>query len=140
MRLFVIGGKAPAILNVDVLEIPWSETNEVELLNQFDVGVMPLPNDDWAKGKCAFKLIQYMACGIPVIASPVGANLDVVTPDCGYLANTPEEWLNSFRMLRDDLTGRRTMGNLGRLRVVDNYSLARNLPLLAKLVRQVVDK
>ena len=140
VRLIVIGGKAPVISNVNVLEIPWNETNEVELLNQFDVGVMPLPNDDWAKGKCAFKLIQYMACGIPVIASPVGANLDVVTPDCGYLANTPKEWLNSFRILRDDLTGRRTMGDLGRLRVVDNYSLNRNLPLLAQAVRHVVNK
>ena len=77
----------------------WQEHTEVDLINTFDVGVMPLPDDDWARGKCAFKLIQYMACGVPVVASPVGANADVVTAECGLLANTPEEWVQALRVL-----------------------------------------
>ena len=87
LRFVVIGGKAPAISNVEVVELPWQEHTEVDLINTFDVGIMPLPDDDWARGKCAFKLIQYMACGVPVVASAVGANVDVVDADCGLLAS-----------------------------------------------------
>ena len=87
----VIGGKAPRIPGVAVEEIAWNEADEVAQLNGFDVGVMPLPDDDWARGKCAFKLIQYMACGVPVIASRVGANIDVVTADCGVLVSSAQK-------------------------------------------------
>ena len=68
VRFVVVGGKAPIIPNVEVLEIPWAEDTEVEIINNFDVGVMPLPDNEWAKGKCAYKLVQYMACGVPVVA------------------------------------------------------------------------
>jgi glycosyltransferase involved in cell wall biosynthesis len=81
-----------------------------------------------------------MACGIPVIASPVGANIDVVSPESGFLASSPEDWLNSLRRLRDDPSGRRKMGESGRLQVIENYSLTRNLPLLAQVIRQVASK
>ena len=140
VRLIVIGGKAPAIANVEVVEIAWQESTEIDLLNQFDVGVMPLPDDEWARGKCAFKLIQYMACGIPVIASPVGANIDVVSPNSGFLASTSEEWLGALRQLRDNPIVRSRMGEAGRRRVVDNYSLTRGLPLLAQVIRKVAGK
>lgn len=137
VRLIVIGGKAPVIQSVDVVEIAWQESTEVELLNHFDVGVMPLPDDEWARGKCAFKLIQYMACGLPVIASAVGANMEVVSRDSGFLANTPEEWLRALRQLRDEPYIRRSMGQAGREQVVARYSLANNLPHLAEVIRQV---
>ena len=140
VRFIVIGGQAPSIPGVDVTEVVWQEDREVQQLGQFDVGVMPLPDDDWARGKCAFKLIQYMACGLPVIASPVGANIDVVNPNSGYLARTPEDWLNSLRRLRDDPDRRRKMGESGRLQVIENYSLTRNLPLLAQVIRQVASE
>jgi glycosyltransferase involved in cell wall biosynthesis len=140
VRFVVIGGKAPAIPNVSVTEIDWQESTEVELINTFDVGVMPLPDDEWAKGKCAFKLIQYMACAVPVVASPVGANLEVVTNECGLLASTPDEWLVALRLLRDERTKRIEMGRAARERVEQRYSLRRNLPILANALREAAAK
>jgi glycosyltransferase involved in cell wall biosynthesis len=133
----VIGGKAPAVSGANVIERPWSEQTEVDLINKFDVGVMPLPDDEWARGKCAFKLIQYMACAVPVVASGVGANTDVVTPDCGFLANTPEEWVSSLRKLRDNASLRERMGVAARARVVESFSLEAAVPKLAETIRSV---
>lgn len=135
VRLVVIGGRAPVIPDVMVEERDWSEVTEVSLINGFDIGVMPLPDDAWARGKCAFKLIQYMACGVPVIASPVGANVEVVGTDCGLLAATEEQWLEALRTLRDQPARASEMGTAGRERVERNYSLRRNLPVLAEVIR-----
>ena len=140
VRVIVIGGKAPKIPNVFVVEIDWHEHTELDLINSFDVGIMPLPDDDWARGKCAFKLIQYMACALPVIASPVGANVDVVNAECGLLASTSQEWLDALRQLRDQPTTRAKMGEAGRERVVQHYSLHQNLPVLAGVIREVAGK
>lgn len=140
VRMLVVGGYCPSIPGVDVVNTPWSEAAEIDLINTFDVGVMPLFDDDWAKGKCAFKLIQYMACAVPVIASRVGANLDVVQPDCGFLATDQQEWLDALRFLRDQPGRRRQMGEAGRARVEQHYSLRRNLPVLADVIRKTVEK
>ena len=137
VRFIVLGGKAPAISNVEVIEIEWQEHTEVDIIKSFDVGVMPLPDDDWARGKCAFKLIQYMACAVPVVASPVGANVDVVNVECGLLAATHQDWEAALRTLRDRPAMRAEMGQAGRARVVQHYSLQRNLPVLASVIRQV---
>jgi len=137
VRLIVVGGKAPAIQNVDVIEMTWQEDTEVALLNRFDVGVMPLPDDEWARGKCAFKLVQYMACGVPVVASAVGANIEVVTRNSGFLASRPEEWINALRKLRDNIAIRGSLGRAGRERVVSRYSLTQNLPNLVEVIRRV---
>lgn len=141
VRFVVIGGKAPSIPGVNVVEQPWSEDTEIRQINSFDVGVMPLPDTDWARGKCAFKLIQYMACGVPVIASPVGANNAVVGSDCGILAATSDEWTTALRTLRD--AGRRRlqeMGDAARARVEREYCLALTLPRLADVLRRTAGK
>jgi glycosyltransferase involved in cell wall biosynthesis len=140
VRFVVVGGKAPKVADVEVVELDWEERSEIETINGFDVGVMPLPDDDWARGKCAFKLIQYMACAVPVVASPVGANLDVVGSGCGLLASTTQEWLDALRNLRDQPALRRTLGDAGREQVVKRYSLHQNLPVLADVIRGVVDQ
>ena len=137
MRLSVIGGIAPEIEGVEVVNITWSEATEVEEMRSFDVGVMPLPDDPWTRGKCAFKLIQYMACGIPVIGSPVGANCDVVTPECGILADTDDEWLEAFRFIRDNPVAADAMGQAGRIRVVSSYSLESQLPVVEHALRSI---
>lgn len=140
LNFVVIGGKAPAIPNVNVIEVAWQEASEVDLINTLDVGVMPLPDDAWARGKCAFKLIQYMACAVPVVASAVGANVDVVTQDCGLLARTAQDWTNNLRQLRDHPAMRQRMGEAGRQRVEDLYSLHTALPKMAAVIRKVAKK
>jgi glycosyltransferase involved in cell wall biosynthesis len=138
IRLAVIGGQAPKIEGVIVEEIKWSADNEVVLINGFDVGVMPLPNDEWSKGKCAFKLIQYMACGIPVLASRVGANIAVVNQKCGFLVDDVSSWLCALRELRDKPSLRHDMGLEAKMQINKNYSLERNLPLLATVIKSIV--
>lgn len=139
IRLVVIGGKAPSIPNVDVAELPWSEDNEVKEINSFDVGVMPLPDNSWERGKCGFKLIQYMACGLPVIASPVGVNCEIVEHGVnGLLAETPVEWETALRTLLSDPELRNKMGKAGRKKVERQYSLQVTGPRLASLLKSVV--
>ena len=133
--LEVVGGPAPSIPGVQVIERPWSLEHEVPLIQQFSVGVMPLPDSEWARGKCAYKLIQCMACGIPVIASPVGANVDAVPPSCGMLASNSAEWLMALRQLAADEELRHRMGSAARRWVKERYSLRSALPVLTSVIR-----
>lgn len=139
VRLIIIGGKTLSIPNVDVVEMPWHEDSEISYINTFDVGVMPLPDDDWSRGKCAFKIIQYMACGVPVIASPVGANLDVLNKSCGSFANGSEQWLQALRYMRDNPEKREAMGRFGRERIESDFSLQRNLPLMISIIKSICE-
>jgi glycosyltransferase involved in cell wall biosynthesis len=138
--LKIVGGKAPDIPNIEVEEVPWSETTEIESINSFDVGVMPLVDDEWSKGKCAFKLLQYMACELPVIASNVGANIDVVSSNCGYLVESDLMWLDALRLLRDNSKLRKSLGRKGREKVIESYSLKSNLPILIKAINNLSPK
>lgn len=138
IRLTVVGATQKPIANVDVVNLPWSEETEVSLISSFDVGIMPLPDSDWARGKCAFKLIQYMACGIPSIASPVGANRSVLTADCGLYASTTEEWVAALRTLRDNRELRQHLAKNARERALDVYTVSGNLPALAKVIVSLV--
>lgn len=137
VRLMVVGGPAPTIPGVEVIVEPWSLEREVALIQQFSVSVMPLPNTPWARGKCAYKLIQCMACVIPVIASPVGANIEAVPAACGFLASSADDWLAAFRELAADPALRRRMGAAGRQWVEERYSLRSALPVLAGVIHDV---
>jgi glycosyltransferase involved in cell wall biosynthesis len=136
VRLLVVGATAPGISGVQVIERPWSLEQEVPLIQQCDVGVMPLPDTPWARGKCAYKLVQCMACGIPVIASPVGANVDAVPSSCGMLARGPAEWLAAFRQLAADADLRQRMGSAARRWVEERYSLRSALPVLSSVIHR----
>jgi len=139
ITLTVIGGRIADIPGVTVRCLPWRESDEVRLINTFDVGIMPLPDDDWSRGKCAFKLIQYMACGVPVVASAVGANIAVVGQS-GYLCRTPDDWFAAFEALLADTDRRREMGRAGRETVVARYSLAGHVETMASLLRRVAGR
>jgi glycosyltransferase involved in cell wall biosynthesis len=136
--LSTMGAPGYRIENLELMSHRWSEATEVDFLRKCDVGIMPLSDEKWARGKCAFKLIQYMACGLPVIASPVGANIDVVTPQVGYLADTHAGWLTALQALYADRSLRRNLGLAGRLRCEVSYSLASQEERVAQIIRDSV--
>jgi len=120
--------------------LPWSERQEIALIQGMDIGIMPLPDEPWARGKCGYKLIQYMACGLPVIASPVGVNCDIVEHGVdGFLASTPQDWAEAIGTLANDADLRRAMGEAGRAKIERAYSLAVHGPRLARMIRGVID-
>jgi glycosyltransferase involved in cell wall biosynthesis len=114
----------------------WSESSEVQAVQSFTVGIMPLQDDPWARGKCGYKLIQYMACGLPVVASPVGVNCEIVEHGVnGYLATSEAEWLSALSQLRSQPALREEFGRAGRKRVQSAYSLEVAAPRLADLLK-----
>lgn len=103
---------------------PWNEQTETEMIKRFDVGIMPLDDTPWAKGKCAFKLIQYMASGVPVVASPVGMNNEVAIDNVtGYTALNAKDWISGLEKLLMDSELRKELGVNGRKLVEQKYSL-----------------
>ena len=129
----VAGPTGPvAFEGVETKNVPWSLDREVELFNRCDVGVYPLPDDDWARGKCGFKAIQFMSCGVPVVASAVGVNREIVQDGVnGFLASTADEWRQKLAALMADADLRRRMGAAGRRTIQERYSLQVNAPRVA---------
>lgn len=118
----VISDRAPAMDGVPVRFAPWSGDTEVEELRGVDIGLMPLPDDEWSRGKCAWKALQYMALAIPPVVSPVGANREVVEDGVsGLWADTPEAWVRALSRLLDDEALRRRLGGAARGRVEERY-------------------
>ena len=135
LRLVTIGAGCLPEIDVPIEEHAWSEEREVPLLSGIHVGIMPLQDEPWQRGKCGYKLIQYMACGKPVVASPVGINTDIVTEDVGYLAGDGAQWYAALRDLAEDAALRNRLGRAGRLAVEERYSLQAVAPRLAGLLR-----
>jgi glycosyltransferase involved in cell wall biosynthesis len=109
---------------VDGLEyVKWNRETEVFDLNRIDIGIMPLPDDDWAKGKCGFKGLQYMALKKPAVLSPVGVNNEIIQQGKnGFLASTQDEWVNILSMLVENKELRKQIGEEGRKTVVQRFS------------------
>jgi glycosyltransferase involved in cell wall biosynthesis len=106
--------------------VPWSEAEEVKLVQSFDIGVMPLLDSPWERGKCGFKLIQYMGCGKPVVADPVGVNSEIVqNGENGYLVSKDLNWYSALEKLLLNQSLRHEMGKQGRIRFEKLYSLER---------------
>ena len=113
----------------------WDEATETREIGNFDVGIMPLPDNTWERGKCGFKLIQYMACGKPVVASPVGVNREIVVEGVnGFLASTQQEWVEALLRLKADPKLRRAMGEKGRRMVEEKYCLQVTAPRLHRIL------
>lgn len=117
----------------------WAEAHEVKDIQEMDIGIMPIPDEPWARGKCGYKLIQYMACGLPVIASPVGVNSEIVEHGVnGFLASTKEEWRDAIHILSSDLALREKMGTAGRKKIEDHYSIQVYGPKIAELIQRLL--
>ncbi len=119
--------------------VPWTEDSEIASVQAMDIGIMPLPDEPWARGKSGYKLVQYMACGLPVIASPVGVNATIVDEGkTGLLATDLAQWRAALVRLIDDSGLRAAMGQAGRARAVDAYSLQAHAPRLVDAMRGAV--
>src|SRR5688572_2997271 len=127
VRFLVIADRKP-VLSLQRLDfLKWSKETEAEDLRQMDIGVMPLPDDEWAKGKCGFKALQYMSMEIPCVISPVGVNTIIVEHGVtGFLANNETEWQTYATRLIEDKLLREQIGKAGRKKVIDNYSIRSN--------------
>lgn len=125
-------------MGLPMLSVLWSEDTEVASISDFDIGIMPLVDEPFERGKCGYKLIQYMACGLPVVASPVGVNSQIVEHGVnGFLAETPLEWEACMRTLLADPTMRLRMGQAGRAKVEREYSIQVTGPRMAKLFKEL---
>lgn len=124
VRFKIIGDKNYYCKDLAVQGLPWVAATEVEDLSEFDIGIMPLPDTEWAKGKCGLKGLQYMALGIPALMSPVGVNTEIIQPGVnGYLPSTTEEWVRDLSLLIENNQLRRRIGNAGKDTVDQQFAV-----------------
>lgn len=135
-ELQIVGAKKEAATEGFINYLPWTEKTEVELISIFDIGIMPLENSPWELGKCAYKIIQYMGCAIPVVASDVGMNTEVIqNGENGFLANTKKEWIEKLSYLIENKIERKKLGNQGRKLAENNYSIQKTFQKVTSILK-----
>ncbi len=134
VEVVVIADQPPKLDLKRLNFIPWSKANETDDLNRIDIGIMPLPMDAWSLGKCGFKALQYMAVGIPAVASPVGVNRDIITDGVhGFLCDNESAWEAALVQLIEQPRLRQKLGAAGRHRVSENYSVSVNAGFFCRM-------
>lgn len=124
VKFKVIGDRNFYCAELETQGDAWIAKTEIQDLSSIDIGIMPLPDDEWAKGKCGLKGLQYMALGIPTLMSPVGVNTEIIQNGVnGYLPMTEDEWVSQISRLVDDKELRKRIGEAGRQTVIDGYSV-----------------
>ena len=138
-KIFIIADKRPVFEMIPENKIifeRWTPQSESSLLHQMDIGIMPLTDDDWTRGKCSFKMLQYMATGIPVIVSSVGMNKEVLAKGfCGYAAENDDDWYDHLVELYSKPALREELGRTGRSIIENNYSIEIISKQLAEVFR-----
>jgi glycosyltransferase involved in cell wall biosynthesis len=134
VRLLLLGGSAPPLEGVRVEERAWSPAAERQALAEIDIGLMPLPDTPWTRGKCAYKALQYMAAGIPAVVDDVGISAEAVA-GAGYAVSGEEQWLEALEALAADAGLRTQLGATGRRRIEADFSPRRWLPTIAAIIR-----
>ncbi len=139
--LKVISNREPVGMKIPYEWAAWSPETEVEEIAAIDIGIMPTPTDEWAKGKCALKALQYMSLAIPAICTDIGANRDVIDHGKnGFLADADDKWLEYFEKLIDDSDMRQRLGGEARKTVENHYSMKRCAELFENVVRETIKK
>lgn len=139
IEIHVIGQASYTNPEINIISKSWSAETEVDDLNCFDIGIMTLPNDEWARGKCGLKGLSYMACGIPTIMSPVGVNKDIIQHGInGFLATTEQEWVDCISKLIESTELRQQIGEEGRATIVKNYSVNANKHQYLEVLNSVI--
>lgn len=132
------GADALQLEGLPITVLPWDESAEITTLYRFDIGIMPLTDSMFEQGKCGYKLIQYMACGLPVVASPVGVNNTIVlNHESGYLASTDAEWVHYLTLLCNNSELRDKLGKVGLQRATDHYSLKTAAPKVVSIFQSL---
>tara|TARA_Y100000590_G_C15747715_1_gene1022844 strand:- start:11768 stop:12787 length:1020 start_codon:yes stop_codon:yes gene_type:complete len=138
-NFFAIGAGRNDFQDLPITKIPWSEDTEYNEITKFDIGIMPIPDLPWERGKCGYKLIQFMACKIPVIASPVGVNIKIVKNyKTGLLASSQSEWNDALLSLYHDSKFRTFLGQNGRMTVEKKYSLQVYAPKIVTIMKNLL--
>jgi glycosyltransferase involved in cell wall biosynthesis len=141
IELRVISPRAPVLPGIPCQWRRWSPESEVAEIGQLDIGIMPLPDEQWVLGKCALKVLQYMAMGVPTVASAIGANRDVIEHGAnGLLAATDNDWVESIGALLRSPELRARLGQEGRRTVEERFSMRRGASALAAVVRGVAEE
>lgn len=127
IEIHIIGQTNYSHPDIEVISKSWSSETEVKDLNAFDIGIMPLPDDEWANGKCGLKGLSYMACGVVTVMAPVGVNTTIINDGVnGFLASTTQDWIEVLTKLIENPELRDRIGLAGRATVVKNYSVEAN--------------
>ncbi len=135
----MVGGDIE-VPNVATTSRAWTLANEISDLHGFDIGVMPLPNNEWTRGKGGFKAIQYMGVGVPVVASPVGINTEIIAHnESGLLASGEAEWTDALTVLIENAALRKKLGMAGRKVVEERYSVQANAPKLRTIFESIIE-
>jgi glycosyltransferase involved in cell wall biosynthesis len=135
----VIGDASYYNKDLKIKGLPWKRETEVMDLEEIDIGIMPLPDDEWANGKCGLKGLQYMALCIPTVMSPVGVNSTIIKDGMnGFLASSDEEWFDKLCRLIDSPELRKELGQNGRRTVVEKYSVQANKHLYSKYLQSLL--
>ncbi len=136
-RLKIIGaGHAVRMAGVEIEQHAWKLDGEIDAFRSCDIGVAPLWDDAWSRGKCGFKALQFMACAVPVVASTVGVHSEIIQSGVnGILASSLEEWFGALKLLLEDIALRRRLGQAGRETVKQRYSVAVNAPIFLAAVK-----
>jgi len=138
-RLRVIGTPDYELSGVETEAIQWKSATEIENLQKIDIGVMPLPDDQWSKGKCGLKALQYMALGIPTICSPVGVNSTIIQDgENGFIADGKDEWIEKLKKLLHSFELRKKIGLAGRKTVEESYSAKTQAPKVFEIFQSVI--
>lgn len=127
VSFIIIADREPELNIPSIKYIQWNKQSEVQDLLKINIGIMPLPDDEWTRGKCGFKALQYLALGIPCIASPIGVNKRIIEHNInGFLASTEADWVEYLTRLITDEDLRKHMGVMGRRKIIENYSVTSN--------------